>query len=78
MSDGSYYEGEFNDGEITGHGVRYYASSGSEYSGAFEMGEQHGQGMMRHPDGSRYEGEWHRNKKQGELNWWHACGSIIS
>ena len=28
MADGSYYEGEFQNGEIEGHGFRYYSSSG--------------------------------------------------
>lgn len=28
MADGSYYEGTFDNGEIEGHGFRYFASSG--------------------------------------------------
>ena len=28
MTDGSYYEGTFNNGEMEGHGFRYYAQSG--------------------------------------------------
>ena len=65
MADGSYYEGEFESGEIMGHGFRYYASTGNRYSGQFYMGELHGQGVMNYADGSVYEGEWVRNCKQG-------------
>ncbi len=65
MKDGSYYEGEFQEGEIEGHGFRYYASSKNTYSGKFHLGELHGQGVMKYSDGAVYEGEWRRNKRQG-------------
>lgn len=65
MADGSYYEGEFDKGEINGHGFRFFASSRNVYSGEFHMGEMHGQGVMRYADGSTYEGEWENNKRQG-------------
>jgi hypothetical protein len=65
MADGSYYEGEFDKGEISGHGFRFFASSRNVYSGEFLMGEMHGQGVMRYADGSTYEGEWENNKRQG-------------
>jgi len=35
MADGSYYEGEFKNGEIEGHGFRKWQSSGNTYSGEF-------------------------------------------
>ena len=66
MADGSYYEGEFQNGEINGLGFRYFAPSGNRYSGQFYMGELHGQGVMNYADGSVYEGEWSRNRRQGE------------
>ena len=65
MNDGSYYEGEFENGEIQGHGFRFIASTGNQYSGQFYMGEFHGQGIMKYADGAVYEGEWNRNKKEG-------------
>ena len=65
MADGSYYEGEFEEGEIEGHGYRFWASSGNKYSGEFHMGELHGQGVMTYYNGAVYEGEWFRNKRQG-------------
>ena len=35
MADGSYYEGEFKDGEIDGHGFRKWQHNGNCYSGEF-------------------------------------------
>ena len=31
MADGTYYEGEFQDGEIEGHGFKYFAASGTAH-----------------------------------------------
>ncbi|XP_073459094.1 MORN repeat-containing protein 1 isoform X1 [Aquarana catesbeiana] len=56
--DGSYYEGEFVHGEITGNGLRYWATSGNKYSGEFQEGELHGHGVMQYKDGGHYEGEF--------------------
>ncbi|KAM8927650.1 MORN repeat-containing protein 1 [Pelodytes ibericus] len=58
LKDGSYYEGEFVDGEITGNGSQYWASSGNKYSGEFQNGEIHGYGVMQYKDGGRCEGEF--------------------
>ena len=66
MADGSYYEGEFKNGEIEGHGYRYYNLTGNMYTGQFHMGELHGQGVMKYSDSSVYEGEWCRNDKEGK------------
>jgi hypothetical protein len=65
MADGSYYEGEFDNGEINGHGFKYFAASRNAYSGEFCAGEIHGQGVMRYADGATYEGEWESNKRHG-------------
>ena len=65
MADGSYYEGEFDRGEINGHGVRYFATTGNLYCGEFSAGELHGQGVMTYADGSTYEGTWAHNKREG-------------
>jgi len=67
MGDGSYYEGEFDGGEINGHGLRYFATTGNFYSGEFCAGELHGQGVMRYADGSTHEGTWSNNKREGKL-----------
>jgi len=65
MADGGYYEGEFDSGEINGHGMRYFATTRNFYSGEFSAGELHGQGVMRYADGSTYEGTWSDNKCEG-------------
>ncbi|XP_028849886.1 MORN repeat-containing protein 1-like [Denticeps clupeoides] len=65
MKDGSYYEGEFVDGEIEGNGLRYWAKSGASYSGQFSNGELHGFGVLQCGDGGRYEGEFSFGLKEG-------------
>ena len=39
MADKSYYEGEFNRGEITGHGFRFNSTNENKYSGQFLDGQ---------------------------------------
>ena len=67
MRDGTFYEGQFIDGEITGHGYKYFASTKARYTGQFLNGELEGYGIMTYADGTQYEGEWHQNKKRGML-----------
>ena len=69
MRDGSYYEGQFQLGEITGTGCRYWSHSGNYYEGNFEAGEMTGQGVMRFGDGRLYEGSWKRNIMDGNNHW---------
>ena len=63
MADGSYYEGEFHNGEIAGHGFKYFALNGNTYSGEFHSGELQGQGVMNYSNGTAYEGQWSQNKE---------------
>uniref|UniRef100_A0A8C5REZ4 MORN repeat containing 1 n=1 Tax=Laticauda laticaudata TaxID=8630 RepID=A0A8C5REZ4_LATLA len=65
FKDGSYYEGEFADGEIVGHGLRYWASTGNTYSGQFLFGELHGHGVFHYGNGSKYEGEFSYGVREG-------------
>ncbi|XP_048374490.1 MORN repeat-containing protein 1 isoform X2 [Sphaerodactylus townsendi] len=58
FKDGSYYEGEFMDGEIVGNGFRYWAHTGNTYSGQFLYGELNGHGVMQYKDGKKYEGNF--------------------
>lgn len=67
MADGSFYEGQFQDGEIQGHGFRRWASSRNEYTGQFVKGELMGHGVMAYGNGSRYEGQWLNNGKEGNM-----------
>ena len=66
MSDGSYYNGQFTNGEIDGQGLKFFAHSKGEYTGDFRKGEMHGRGKMTYVDGSQYEGQWYRNRKHGK------------
>uniref|UniRef100_A0A7N5JZ72 MORN repeat containing 1 n=1 Tax=Ailuropoda melanoleuca TaxID=9646 RepID=A0A7N5JZ72_AILME len=65
FKDGSYYEGEFVDGEITGKGCRLWASSGNTYSGQFVLGEPQGRGVMKYKAGGHYEGELSHGLREG-------------
>uniref|UniRef100_A0A674KBQ8 MORN repeat containing 1 n=1 Tax=Terrapene triunguis TaxID=2587831 RepID=A0A674KBQ8_9SAUR len=65
FKDGSYYEGEFVDGEIMGNGLRYWASTGNTYSGQFVSGELHGHGVIQYKDGGKYEGEFSYGMRAG-------------
>lgn len=66
MRDGSYYEGEFTNGEIDGTGCRFWAHSGNYYEGQFEKGEINGKGVMQFGNGHVYEGTWADNKMEGK------------
>jgi len=65
MKDGTYYEGQFLNGEINGQGYKFFASSQAKYTGQFLNGEMHGHGIMTYRNGNCYEGQWYKNKKQG-------------
>lgn len=69
MKDGTYYEGQFVNGEISGHGFKFFASSKCKYTGEFLNGELHGHGIMHYSDNTTYEGQWQKNKKQGEVEY---------
>jgi len=65
MKDGTYYEGNFQEGEINGKGERRYPD-GSIYKGEFKSGERHGYGDIQYTKtGEWYKGEWHLNMRQG-------------
>ncbi|XP_015999906.2 MORN repeat-containing protein 1 isoform X2 [Rousettus aegyptiacus] len=68
FKDGSYYEGEFVHGEITGEGRRLWAASGNTYSGQFVLGEPQGHGVLQYRAGGRYEGAFHHGMREG-----HGC-----
>ena len=67
MTDGSYYEGSFEKGEIMGYGYRFFGINGNSFSGEFYMGELHGHGTMKYKNGDVYEGQWNRNRREGTL-----------
>jgi hypothetical protein len=63
-SDGSRYEGYFNNGQLNGRG-RYFTSNGEFFEGNFKNGTASGLGMFIHPDGNIYKGDWHDDKTDG-------------
>lgn len=65
FKDGSYYQGEFADGEIMGQGCRHWAATGNTYSGQFVFGEPQGHGVMEYKAGGRYEGELCHGVREG-------------
>ncbi|BFZ13116.1 hypothetical protein BsWGS_16154 [Bradybaena similaris] len=65
MKDGTYYEGQFVNGEINGNGYKYSAHAQSKYTGQFVDGEMHGDGCMVYKNDSVYDGQWYWNKRQG-------------
>lgn len=69
MADGSFYEGSFENGEITGHGYRTWVHTKNSYTGQFERGEQCGVGVMVYANGDKYEGGWQNNKREGNNRW---------
>ncbi|XP_046851572.1 MORN repeat-containing protein 1-like isoform X2 [Xenia sp. Carnegie-2017] len=76
MVDGSYYEGSFKNGEISGHGYRSWSYSGNVYIGEFKCGEICGIGVMTYGNGEKYEGGWKDNKRHGEGELVEANGDI--
>lgn len=65
MRDGSYFEGEFKDGEINGKGYKYNRWNGSEFTGDFLNGQLNGKGTMMTRNQMRYEGEFSDNQRHG-------------
>ncbi len=65
MADGSFYEGSFENGEITGHGYRTWVHTKNSYTGQFERGEMCGSGVMLYGNDDKYEGGWQNNKREG-------------
>ena len=65
-ADGRRYEGSFEKDVVQGFGALYY-TNGDIYTGLWENGERHGTGVyIWGCDGSNYNGEWYRDRKQGK------------
>lgn len=63
--DGSYYDGDFVDGQFQGYGVYYFANLDKIYEGEFRMNNMEGKGVEKWNDGKRYEGDFKNGKKDG-------------
>ncbi|XP_015425175.1 PREDICTED: MORN repeat-containing protein 1 [Myotis davidii] len=66
FKDGSYYQGEFADGEIMGQGCRHWAATGEP--------RDPGHGRLVDQDGHVYCGSFHNNKRhgRGHMGQWHS------
>ena len=52
FSDGSRYEGDFQNGRIHGQGIVTFPN-GTRYEGEWRDGDRHGKGIVIFPDGTR-------------------------
>ena len=64
LSNGDFYNGEWEDDKMKGWGV-YYFAGGEYYEGGFFNDGFHGLGIYYYANGDRYEGEFRNNKKNG-------------
>jgi len=76
-TDGSRYEGDWEDGEKHGQGTLTYADGGS-YEGEWENNLRHGYGVNIWANGARYSGNWRHNKKHGKGTLTYADGGRYS
>ena len=75
LGDGSSYEGNFLNGEMTGIGLRRWAD-GSTYSGSFKFGEMEGEGLYISNTGEKYEGTMKNNQRHGDGELTKASGDV--
>ncbi len=65
-ADGSKYEGNFNNGQLTGFGTWHF-DNGEKYVGMFHQNYCHGRGIHYKKDGTKLIGVWERGTYIGEL-----------
>ena len=65
MKDGSFYEGTFRKGEMTGRGVKVWENGTKTYVGYFKQGKMHGEGKIMSTNGDFYSGGFAENLRQG-------------
>eukprot|EP00892_Ulva_mutabilis_P004726 jgi/Ulvmu1/2625/UM014_0077.1 len=73
LSDGSYFEGDFEHDEIVGLGVRVH-SDGSRHEGQFVDGEASGQGVYRSAQGWTIHANFAENRAVGHGTWENSDG----
>ena len=64
-SDGSYYEGYWDNDKANGKG-RLIHANGDVYEGDWKDDKAHGRGIYIHTDGAKYEGTWENDKQHGQ------------
>lgn len=65
-ADGSYYEGDFEDGVFHGEGEYYFPDQQKTYYGQFVKGIVSGKGKEVWADGREYVGDFANGKKEGQ------------
>lgn len=64
--DGTKYQGEWANGEMSGNGVLTWADSKTNYAGQFSNGKRSGLGKMSYSGGEIYDGEWSQGQRSGQ------------
>lgn len=76
FSDGSFYEGQFDDdGLRTGSGRKVW-SDGEYYKGDFKKNQFEGYGVYVYKDGSRYEGQFSNSQFNGNGAMYYSNGNL--
>uniref|UniRef100_K3WS49 MORN repeat-containing protein 3 n=1 Tax=Globisporangium ultimum (strain ATCC 200006 / CBS 805.95 / DAOM BR144) TaxID=431595 RepID=K3WS49_GLOUD len=70
-ANGNKYEGEWVEGKREGKGVYWihdkkHKKLRKQFAGDWQRDQRHGLGTFFHEDGSRYEGFWANNKREGD------------
>jgi len=63
--DGSYYDGDWQEGLFDGQGVFFFAGTGDTYTGGFRGGQFHGHGRYEFASGDKYEGGFEDGRPAG-------------
>lgn len=70
------YFGTMVRGKMDGQVVAIYPLTGMGYVGQLADWSEHGYGLMRFPDGSRYEGRWKEGNRDGRGTQWSPEGNV--
>lgn len=74
-SNGTVYEGEFQEGVADGRGTFYY-TNGSVYQGEVKMGSPHGTGRITYASGTVYEGAFQNGEPNGRGRFIYKDGAV--
>ena len=70
---GDRYDGDWDAGNMNGHGV-YFFANGDRYDGDWFNGAMQGRGVYHLTSGNRYEGEFVEDQKTGRGSFVYASG----
>ncbi len=69
---GGVYEGDFENGDMNGHGTYTYADR-AVYVGEWVADQREGHGTMTCADGHVYVGEWVADQRDYDMGRWTCC-----